>query len=249
MKKKAKPTRRTLPTPTAPPGPVILDLTAAVGVGHSGLRTDAQSFDALVRNPDAWLRKSAELFRASMAVLRQWAIDQAAFEAAVARAEQAAADSLDICSFAYVGHQAMFLGALGAENAIKAVIVARRDPATFPPGVVMTQVPTALGRHNLEQLAAMARGVGQNAGETEVLRHGEMVISWLGRYPVDVAGEVMPTMHQFHPQRFVGACGQIWQRCLEAVADRTQRNSGQLVAEYAQLAGGIRWMLADEIVG
>jgi hypothetical protein len=40
-KSKKAPTRRALPLPVAPPGPVVLDMTAAVGVGHSGERTDA----------------------------------------------------------------------------------------------------------------------------------------------------------------------------------------------------------------
>jgi predicted enzyme related to lactoylglutathione lyase len=171
------------------------------------------SLDATAGDPVAWLDHAASLMRAAQAVWRQVQVD---------RAEQGTqlrtAGALDPVGRAGLGHQVLFLAALGLEDALKAAAVAGWSGQSS--AVTTGQLAPALKTHDLVNLASQA-GVGAADPEQEQALHiGQHYVEWLGRYPCPVGHEEYPSHGSVNVPPLLAAYEALFLFCVERVARR-----------------------------
>lgn len=180
---------------------------------------DDATFTLLIGSPFNWLLVGAKLLRASRAVLK--------------RLEDDASRIFANRYAAGVGPPAVMLAAMGCENALKALCVARR------PIPVVSKLPKWLQGHDLEALAAKAQYRAASAAERDAIRDGEHFITWAGRYPATKDADQQPGRHGYRTPGLSATYAAIYLSCAEAVCSETWDpvdDGGPDAATYAATA-------------
>ena len=205
----------------------------------SGRSISAQSFDLLTRTRGVWLNAGAALLRASSVVHEQATLDYRREIAMNRRAREEQRKYDAEWDYSPIGAHAVFLAALGAENAIKAVIIG--DLPFIPSGGGTGVLPKDITKngHDLVALAQRAKMTFQREEEKDALRAGKIIIEAFGRYPSPTKHTEWDDGFVYQPTPLCAAYERIFFTCVEECARRqstkakvTSGDEARMLAEW-----------------
>lgn len=183
------------PAPKGQSGPYEIRSGAS---SFSTLHVNAESWERGIRTADNWLGKGASLLRAA-AILYDTLLSER---------------GADGPQRGRIGEQVVFCAALAAENALKAIIMARMEPSAPLTG----KFPESIRGHSLRSLAETAAFAAVDQVEDDALDHGEDYIEWIGRYPAGLYPESVAAGRFMAPGRLFEAYRAMFHRAVEIVA-------------------------------
>lgn len=183
------------PAPRGQSGPYEIRSGAS---SFSTLHVNAESWERGIRRADNWLTKGASLLRAAAILNRTMLSEQGTIEP----------------NRGMIGEQIVFCAALAAENALKAIVMARTDLR----GELTGKFPECIQGHSLRALAQTAAFSAVNSIEDDAIDHGEDYIEWIGRYPTGLHPESVAAGRSMAPTPLFKAYRAIFHRAVKIVA-------------------------------
>ncbi len=209
----------------------------------SEYHVEPERFGRLVSKPFPWLQSGASLLRSARAVLRQWNLD---FEEMAPRMGH---------GFVYrspVAVPAIMLAAMGCENGLKAVIVAKTWPhgGTTP---LPAKLPDNLTTHDLTVLVARAKIAVVGLAEDAAIKEGCNFIEYAGRYPTMKSAEQTHAWYHHQAPILLAAYTEIFLRCGEETA-KISATTPAAVSDFglsgpAEEAAKVRAALEETLAG
>jgi hypothetical protein len=199
-----------------PPGTTMTAFGAGGAAAFGADHVLDSTFSVLAQSPLGWLRLAASLLRAAYAIKRQMNADSTAISRAATRRGR-------MTHRASTTWQMAMLASMACEDALKALILARRP--IVQAGVERTALPDELRSHDLEELAALAELAAATAEERDVLAAGRNFIEYAGRYPTALKAEIQPSGAMVAPNVMLPACRNILMRCVEETTRATFEES------------------------